>query len=105
MKYYITRKNVHERYVGHKFLILVAHRTDALHTYTYSEHGSGAFGAPYPCVVGQTLDRKSRLCPSFVQYMSKLCPNPVKVQILSSPCPMISAHVQTLLNVCQDPVQ
>ena len=56
-------------------------------------------------MVGQTLERKSKLCPGFVQNMSKLHRTRAKIQGLSSPCPTISVHVQTLSNVCQDSVQ
>ena len=63
------------------------------------------WGASRRWLVGQRLDSKSKLCPNIVQYTSKVCPIPVKVQGLSSPCPTISTHVQTLSNVCQDPVQ
>ena len=55
-------------------------------------------GASFLNVVGQTVDRKSSVCPNSVKTLSKLCPISGKVQALSS-------QVQGLSSNCLESVE
>ena len=59
---------------------------------------SQSFGASYLNVVGQTVDRKSSVCPNSVKNLSKVCPIFGKVQALSS-------QVQGLSSGCLESVE
>ena len=67
--------------------------------------GRGKVGAGHQWLVGQGLDMKSKLCPDFVQSLSRLCPSESKVQGLSNPCLTMCRHVQSLSKTCTHPVQ